>query len=332
MDPADGPLGAGRPEIGDNGAHIMTLGTILCPVDFSEQSQQALRWAGALAWRYNSRLVVLTAVDPLLARAARMRLGLDLAKVETEPELRLFVRSVLPDATGAPQALIEVGVGNASEVILRAAEREAADLLVLGTHGLGGFQKVLLGSTTEQVLRRTKKPVLAVPLNLGAQAVALDAAGPRFALSRIMVATDFSEPSAMACRWAGTLAGELGGSLLLIHVVAPLAVAPRWRSHVVEVDAERVRLARERLDAVLRDQPASVEHETAVSVGRPAESISSMAAERGVALIVMGLTGQSGQAIRPGSIAYRVLTLSHVPVLVVPSYEQETGVTAQAAQ
>jgi nucleotide-binding universal stress UspA family protein len=319
-----------RPEIGDNGAHIMTFGTILCPVDFSEQSQQALRWAGALAWRYNSRLIVLTAVDPLLARAAKVRLGLDLAGSETEPELRQFVASVLPDSSGAPPALIEVGTGNASEVILRAAERAGADLLVLGTHGLGGFRKALLGSTTEQVLRHTKKPVLAVPLT-GTQAVTLDAGRPRFALSPILAATDFSEPSAAACRWAGALAEDFGARLLLVHVVAPLSVAPRWRSHAVEIDEERVQLARERLDAVLHDQPASIQGEIAVSIGRPAESISSIAEERGAALIVMGLTGETGQPIRPGSIAYRVLTLSHAPVLVVPSFASATGITTQQA-
>jgi nucleotide-binding universal stress UspA family protein len=304
----------------------MNFGTILCPVDFSEQSQQALRWAGALAWRYNSRLVVLTAVDPLLARAAKMRLGLDLAKSETEPELRQFVRAVIPDAPGAPQPLIETGIGTASEVILQAADKEMADLIVLGTHGLGGFRKVLLGSTTEQVLRQTSTPVLALPLS-DSPSVALDAGGPRFALSRIMAATDFSGPSATAARWAGELAADFGAQLLIVHVVTPVAVPPRWRSHVVDVDEEQVRTARERLDTALGGQPSSVEREIAVSLGRPAESISSTAEERGAALIVMGLTGHSGDAIRPGSTAYQVLTRCHVPVLVVPSSSPATGIT-----
>ena len=69
----------------------MTLRGILCPVDFSEPSRHALRWAGALAARHRSRLLVLNVVDPLLADAARMRFGLDLAKAEIEPELREFV-------------------------------------------------------------------------------------------------------------------------------------------------------------------------------------------------------------------------------------------------
>ena len=58
---------------------MLTLRSILCPVDFSDQSQEALRWAVALAAQHRSRLTVLTAVDPLLAQAAKARLNLDLS-------------------------------------------------------------------------------------------------------------------------------------------------------------------------------------------------------------------------------------------------------------
>ena len=61
---------------------MMSLRTILCPIDFSDQSHRALRWAEALAWRHQSRLILLTALDPLLAEAARARLGVDLATGE----------------------------------------------------------------------------------------------------------------------------------------------------------------------------------------------------------------------------------------------------------
>jgi nucleotide-binding universal stress UspA family protein len=58
-----------------------------------------------------------------------------------------------------------------------------------------------------------------------------------------------------------------------------------------------------------------------VSLGRPADSIASIAEEREAGLIVMGLIGDQGAlAPRPGSIAYRVLCLAHVPVLVVPPH------------
>jgi nucleotide-binding universal stress UspA family protein len=69
----------------------MMLRSILTAVDFSEHSRHALRWAGAVAARFRSRLTVISVVDPLLAEAARIRLDQDLAKTETETALREFV-------------------------------------------------------------------------------------------------------------------------------------------------------------------------------------------------------------------------------------------------
>ena len=57
---------------------MIALRSLLCPVDFSEQSGHALRWAKTLARRTKGRLTVLSAVDPLLAEAARLRFSLDL--------------------------------------------------------------------------------------------------------------------------------------------------------------------------------------------------------------------------------------------------------------
>ena len=80
--------------------------SILNPVDFSEQSRHALRWAAAFAARFGSRLTVVSVVDPLLAEAARVRLGQDLAKEETEPALREFVASTWTSTTRAPTQIV----------------------------------------------------------------------------------------------------------------------------------------------------------------------------------------------------------------------------------
>ena len=143
---------------------MVALRSILCPIDFSEQSRHALQWAEALARRTKGRLTVLSAVDPLLAEAARVRFGLDLARAETEPALRQFVAATWSDDLArATNANFDVRVGHSADVILETAARERTDLIVMGTHGLGGVRKWLLGSTTERVLRRTHTPVLAVP-------------------------------------------------------------------------------------------------------------------------------------------------------------------------
>ena len=290
----------------------MNVRSILCPVDFSEQSRHALGWAAFLARRFSSRLTVLTAVDPLLAEAARVRLGMDLAKGQTEPELREFVNaSMAHDAASAVR--LDVRIGQPAEVIADVAGREGADLIVMGTHGLGGLRKVILGSTAERVLRSGRAAVLAIPPH-AATPPAADA--PSVGL--ILVATDFSETAAAAIQAASIFARELSAPLTLLHVVEPVVTIPQWSSYVAGSEEPRVADARSRLDEVAARVAAP--HEAVVSVGRSADTIASTADERKAGLIVMGLTGRQGpSAPRPGSIAYRVLGLSNVPVLVVPA-------------
>jgi universal stress protein A len=295
----------------------MTLRTILCPVDFSDQSRLALRWAQALASRHQSRLVVLTAVDPLLAEAARVRLGLDLAASEVEPALREFVRTTWPDETRGRDAVVDVRVGDPTDVILSAATDDV-DLVVMGTHGLGGFRKWLLGSTTQRVLRRTRTLVLAVP-NVTAESVGRNLERNPQVTESVLAASDLSDTSVHAMRWAARFATAYDVPLLLAHVVEPVVVAPQWRPYVQETDHARVGIARERLDQLTREI-CSGRCETIVSIGRPDDAIAMMAEERKAGLIVMGSGGgPTLLAPRPGPIAYRVLCIASAPVLVVPS-------------
>jgi nucleotide-binding universal stress UspA family protein len=302
---------------------MVALRSILCSVDFSDQSQHALRWAVALAARHQSRLTVVTAVDPLLANAAKVRFGADLVKTETAPALQEFVGAVTP-ASSAPRPALMAKVGDPADVILDTAAREHADLIVMGTQGLGGIRKLLLGSTTEHVLRRTDTPVLVVPMG-ASEAVTLEPAGAQLHINRVLAPTDFSPTSLAALDWAAMLAQENQAPLVMAHVVSPLAVAPQWRPYVEDADEARVREASAQLDKLSARLPAAQPREIVVSLGRPADAIASIADERDAGLIVMGLTGTEDASTRPGSIAYRVLTLSRVPVLVVPGAAARSG-------
>ena len=296
---------------------MLALRSILCPVDFSEASRDALRWARALARRTEGRVTVLSAVDPLLAEAARLRFGLDLVHAETEPALRQFAAESWSDAIGdAPNATFDVRVGHPADVILETAVRERTDLIVMGTHGLGGVRKWLLGSTTERVLRRTHTPVFAVPPTVSDRVSFNDAASGT--LGPVLAATDFSDTSARALRWAADLAHEISSSLLLVHVVEPIAVAPQWQPYIENVDQARMADARTQLNTLMKQFAGSVQCESLVERGRPADSIASIADQRRAAVIVVGLaSSERPVGSRPGSIAYRVLCLAKAPVLVV---------------
>jgi len=293
----------------------MILRSILTPVDFSEHSRQALRWAAALATRFHSRLTVICVVDPLLVDAARIRLGLDLAQAET-PALREFVAATWSGSAGAPMpTVLKTLIGEPADSILKAASRDNADLIVMGTQGLGGFRKWVLGSTTERLLRRTHVPVFAVP-PAGESDGRPQPGG--LEITQILAATDFSEPSVTAVKVAASLTTQLSASLTLAHAVEPLTVPPDWQGLLEESNEKRLGAARTNLKAVAAESCQGCDH--IVMLGRPAEVISSIARDQRMQLIVMGLASDRGMfAPRPGSIAYRVLCSTTVPVLVVPT-------------
>ncbi len=300
----------------------VTLHSILSPVDFSEQSRDALRWAQLFAARCHSRLTVLSVVNPLLAKAARIRFDQDLAQ-STEPELRAFVAAAFPnDGELLSQTIVQVRIGDPAEIILAIATNDAVGLIVLGTQGVGGFRKWILGSTTERVLRRTHIPVLAVP-PVDEKANARNSRNQSIEVGRILVATDFSEPRETAVQFAAMLAQEFAVPLVLAHVVSPMTVPPQWRLLAEESDEQGVADATRRLKQLAEKFTGSQNRDTVVSVGQPAEAIGSIAEERRATLIVMGLTGKrQAYSPRPGSIAYHVLSSARIPVLVVPRFEQ----------
>jgi nucleotide-binding universal stress UspA family protein len=294
----------------------MSVRSILSAVDFSEQSRHALRWAGSFATRLQSRLAVISVIDPLLAEAARIRLGLDLA-TETEPAIRDFVAATWPSGTATPQVVYKTAVGEPATAILEAAVAEGVDLIVAGTQGLGAIQKWLLGSTTERLLRHTQIPVLAVPPDR--REANASPAGRTVDVGRILAATDFSESSLVAVDSAAQLAHHFSAKLILAHVVEPVIVQARWRTISQESAETRAADAATRLKAIADRLSLPRECDAVTAVGRAADEIASLADRHGAHLVVMGLSSAQGAfAPRPGSIAYRVLSSSVVPVLVVP--------------
>jgi nucleotide-binding universal stress UspA family protein len=138
--------------------------SILCPVDFSKPSQSALRYAVAIAVRGNATLRVLYVNDPFLVASASAALhDRDVVK-RSEGELEaLIIKTVPARARARLRVTSRALAGRVPEEILNEARRRKCDLIVMGTHGRSGADRLLMGSTTLSVLLRTKVPVLAVP-------------------------------------------------------------------------------------------------------------------------------------------------------------------------
>src|SRR5437868_1970147 len=134
---------------------------VLCPIDFSDASRGALRYARVIAARAGGRLVILAVEDPLLTEAASLGTGTAWNPDDTRDELERFAASVLQGYPADGAALeYEVRVGTPAQQILRVAQGGACDLIVMSTRGLTGMRKMFFGSTTERVLRETTIPVL----------------------------------------------------------------------------------------------------------------------------------------------------------------------------
>jgi nucleotide-binding universal stress UspA family protein len=136
---------------------------ILCPVDFSPDSERALAAALALARAAHGHVTLVTVVDPLLEAGASAA-GVDEAlHAQTQDELRQLLDRATPGLPAPTVTAVSVRVGKPVKEILAQADDSNADVIVMGMRGIGGAQKLLLGSTSQQVLERSAVPVLVVP-------------------------------------------------------------------------------------------------------------------------------------------------------------------------
>jgi nucleotide-binding universal stress UspA family protein len=139
---------------------MMRIRTILHPTDFSDNSAAALQLAGAIARDYGARLVILHVKPPLLVPSGVMTPE-PFEPPEHSAELRRRLDACQP---ATPVMAIEhvMLVGDEAAEIVRLAEDERYDLIVMGTHGRTGLGRLLIGSVAEKVLRRATCPVLTV--------------------------------------------------------------------------------------------------------------------------------------------------------------------------
>lgn len=297
---------------------MTNVATIVCPVDFSHHSAVALTWATAWARRFGARLLVVTVLEPLLVDAAAITYDMDLAREEVSPELRDFV---MKGPTGAGVGISSpettVLVGDPATQIVALAQRERAQLIVMATHGLTGYRKMLVGSTTEQVLRHATVPVLiAPPSDQGLS----DSDSLTRGIGHVLVPVDFKAESGRDLRAGATIAETLGVPLVVLHVVTPLKGLERLRPHIDVHNRAQFEAGEREVQRLTSTIPrGSIDIESAVAIGSPPEEIAKTAVARGAGLIVMGLRRQEHfLGARPGSIAYRVVGLAPAQILALP--------------
>jgi nucleotide-binding universal stress UspA family protein len=203
------------------------------------------------------------------------------------------------------------------DAILAQVDATGADLLVLGTHGRSGFERLFLGSVTEKVMRKATCPTLIVPPR------AHDVADAPVEFPRILCPIDFSEGSLAALEYAINLAEEADGQLTLFHVTE-MPAALSQEPFVVENELARlhetaVNDARRRLTNLIPENArVYCTIDAAVVEGRAYREILRRAAEQKAALIVMGVHGRGAlDLFLFGSTTHHVIRASTCPVLIV---------------
>lgn len=143
---------------------MITLKNILVPSDFSECSGQAMRYGLELARKFDATLHLVHVVqDPATQPWATEGFAMPLLEV-TEEWLKEAETRLTASVPEADRSRVRVSslLGAVYPEVLRYAQDEAIDLIVMGTHGRGGVSHLLLGSIAEKMVRRSPCPVLTV--------------------------------------------------------------------------------------------------------------------------------------------------------------------------
>ncbi len=298
---------------------MVTFTQVLCPTDLSEASRPALAYAAAVARRYGAKLTVLHATPPFEPLVVPSAEAASAGPVDLSPsdDFKEAVRAFALDSLAGLDADVVVQTGDPSRVIVEQAVVSSADLIVMGTHGRSGFDRLLAGSVAEKVLRRAPCPVLTIPPH----APEVPAGGTLF--THILCAVDFSHASEQALGFAIELGCATGGGVTVATVLewlaeeVPLAypefdVAP-YRAHLADDAGARLRALVQAAGA-----PPSCQIDHVVQLGRAHREILRLATEKGSDLIVMGAQGRGGVGLALfGSTTQQVIRAATCAVLVV---------------
>ncbi len=281
---------------------------ILFATDFSLAAAKAIPYVKKIAKHYGASLVALHVRTPVvnpMTEPATWSVYLEAAKAQDEQHRG----ELLGTFAGIPtQALIEEG--SIGACLKEAIEKNDTDLVVIGTRGRTGVEKLLLGSVAEEIFRTVPCAVLTVGPR------AYDSPSPSDQLREILYATDFSPASLKAAAYAVSLAQEFQSRLVLLHIIAPQQ--PGDLISTADLKAAAEKLLQQVVPPEAQDWCKPEYH---VVEGEVAEKILEFATLREPDLIVLGVKqvdGVPGAASHlPIATAHKVVSRATCPVLTI---------------
>ncbi|MDI6698426.1 MAG: universal stress protein [Candidatus Saccharicenans sp.] len=280
--------------------------SILWATDFSRESLTALSYANYLAGRFGAQVKALHVV-PDFAPALYESRGVVVAELmEKQEESRRQALKKLQRLSGKNEikfSKLIVDTGSAGKKIPEVAEKEKCQLIAIGRKGLSALEKILLGSVANQVLRRSRVPVLVAP-------------GRRTSpkIENILVPTDFSAAEERERNYAWSLAAGLKANLTLLYILElyDFKFSPDQIKKMMDEALQTLKSRKKKKgqleikEVVVRDLNA-------------AAGIVTYAARHKLDLIVMSTCVSPLERFFLGSTTEKVISYSTVPVLALPS-------------
>lgn len=298
---------------------MLEIRRILCPVDFSDATSHVIDQATALATWTHAGITALHVYEPLLAPIPGLPEPADRVPAgELQRARDCFAAAFHAASAQGITVDIRIEVGQPLPHILGCAAGVRADIIVMGTHGAGGFDHFLLGSVAEKVLRKAPCAVLTVPPRSHATS--------QLPFKRLLCAVDFSEASLAAARFACATEKETGARLTLVHVVewpwheppppAPQDMPPEQAAALAEYRRYLQSTATARLAAIGSEQGCALQ--PLVVHGRSYVEILRVAEEQGADLIVLGVHGRNPlDMMLLGSTTHHIVRRAACPVVTV---------------
>jgi nucleotide-binding universal stress UspA family protein len=303
----------------------LQIRNILCPVDFSDFSRSALRYAISLARHFGSGLVVQHTAQPaylpmegLPMEGFAPSFGAITLKTQLQIARDEIRRMLIATGIDTSEVTVLLSDGDVTSHIMETISKERIDLIVMGTHGHKGFNRAVMGSVAEYMIHHAVCPVLV------ASRPPEDIADPDqgAGLRTILLATDFSIHSDRALVYALKWGCEWGSKVVLFHAVEEAAPAmkglvelfPEYNPYF----EERVAAAWKKIGGMVSEAARSwCEVVYEIRHGNPKEDILRVAEEKGADLIITGARGAGRSGARWGSVSSAVVRDGRFPVLVV---------------
>jgi len=299
---------------------MLNISKILCPIDFSDNSREAIKHAIKLSKAFDAKLCILHVLVLFAEDPQRVMKGIpeieDLIRYyEDEAEKNLEDFRALSKMHAVDYSVVTVRGMSAAEEILRYDRDNNIDLIVMGTNGRGMIEHLLLGSVAEKVIRYAQSPVFTVKK-------AVKKIKVTNGYKKILAPFDFSEISKSGLASAVSLAKKYNSFLTVMHVFQTFP--PHLISQFNVENSLRFNLEIEDkikdaiIEAVKEIDSKFKKYTPVVAEGHPAKVITDYSADNDTDLIVMSDRGlNSVDSLLLGSTTARVVRHVKIPVLAV---------------